>query len=385
MLISLRRMLPAFLLPIIFLSAVAQAQPSFTPGRVWLDVAGKPIQSHSGGLLFENGVYYWYGMDYRGPRLAPNTLHGQPFAWFLNLGVTVYSSRDLLHWKPESNQLADITYGPGGLLQAANLLVRPKVIKNDSTGKYILMAGLISPDFETLNDVVYAEANRPEGPFRFMGKLGWCGKPNASGFWTGPWAEGTGLQVFAWKQAAGDAPDRIHAFDSTLYKDDDGKAYLITAHSRVLAYELNADYTCATHVEIMQGAEGEAPALFKDRGTYYLLASRLTGWYPNPNSYFTSSSIHGPWTPRGTFAKGLGEQTTFDGQTTFVLPVEGKPHAFIFMADRFGATTGEDIPDFTVATHIWLPIEIDAAKHALTVNWRCAWDLSVFPASIETQ
>ena len=89
---SRRRLLLAFLLAIFLLTAVAQAQNSFTPGRVWMDEAGKPIQSHSGGLLFENGVYYWYGMDYRGPRLAPNTLPGQSFAWFLNLGVTVYSS-----------------------------------------------------------------------------------------------------------------------------------------------------------------------------------------------------------------------------------------------------------------------------------------------------
>jgi hypothetical protein len=368
------RPLPAFLLPIVLLIAVAQAQPSFAPGRAWPDAAGNPVQSHSGGLLFENGVYYWYGMDYRGPRIPPGTLPHQGFAWFLNLGVTVYSSPDLLHWKPEPNQLADIAYNLGGLLQPANLLIRPKVVKNDATGKYILMAGLISPDFETVNDVVYAQADRPQGPFRLMGKLGWCGKPNAAGLWS-----------HDWDPAASDAPERIRAFDMTLYKDDDGKAYLITAHTRVLAYELSPDYTCASRVEVMQGAEGEAPALFKDRGTYYLLSSRLTGWAPNRNTYFTSSSIHGPWAPQGPFARGPGEETTFDGQTTFVLPVHGKPHAFIFMADRFGAVSAADIPDFKAATHIWLPIEIDAAKHALTVNWRDAWDLSVFPSTARSE
>ena len=214
-----------------------------------------------------------------------------------------------------------------------------------------------------------------------MGKLGWCGQPNATGLWTGPWAEGTGLPNAEWKAAAGDAPERIRAFDTTLYKDDDGKAYLITAHSRVLAYELGADYTCASRVEVMQGAEGEAPALFKDRGTYYLLASRLTGWFPNRNSYFTAASMRGPWTPQGPFAHGPGEETTFDGQTTFVLPVQGKPHAFIFMADRFGAANEMNIPDFKAATHIWLPIKIDAATHGLTVNWKDAWDLTVFDSS----
>jgi hypothetical protein len=380
----LRRATLALLLPFVLLAAFVQAQQSFKPGQVWPDEAGNPIQSHTGGLLFEHGVYFWYGMSFAGPRIPPRTLPQQNDAWLLNTGVTVYSSRDLLNWKLESTQLADISYAASGLLLPLNLVVRPKVIKNDATGKYILMAGLISPDFGIFNDVIYAVADRPEGPFTLMGKLGWCGKPNATGLWTGPWAEGTGIRKFEWAPADSDAPERIRAFDTTLYKDDDGKAYLITAHSRVLAYELSADYTCAAHVEVMQGAEGEAPAVFKDRGTYYLLASRLTGWYPNRNSYFTATSIHGPWTPRGPFAKGPGAETTYGGQTTFVLPVAGKPHAFIFMADRFGDASDKAFPDFKTATHIWLPIEIDAANHALTVNWQDAWDLPVFPSSAET-
>ncbi len=362
------------LLSAILLTASAAAQPSFTPGRPWPDTAGNPVQSHLGGLLFENGVYYWYGMDFRGPRIAPDTLPHQSFAWLLNLGVTVYSSTDLVTWKPAPSQLTEITYKPGGLLQPANLLVRPKVIKDHATGKFILMAALTAPDFESVSDVVYAVADQPLGPFRWMGKLGWCGKPNAAGLWAG-----------VWEQAKSDAPERIRGFDMTLYTDGDGKSFLLTAHTRILAYELGAGSTCASHVEVMQGATGEAPALFKDRGTYYLLTSQLTGWAPNRNQSFTSPSIHGPWTPRGPFAHGPGEETTFDGQTTFVLPVQGKPHAFIFMADRFGAVSDTDIPDFTRATHIWLPIEIDAARHTLTVNWRDTWDLSAFAASSEKQ
>jgi hypothetical protein len=189
------------------------------------------------------------------------------------------------------------------------------------------------------------------------------------------------LPASEWKSAAADPPERILGFDIMLFKDDDGRGYLITAHSRALIYELGSDYSCATRVEIMQGAEGEAPALFKDRGTYYFLASRLTGWAPNQNSYFTSSSVHGPWFDRGPFARGPLEQTTFDGQTTFVLPVAGQAHAFIFMADRFEAANDMDIPDFTAATHIWLPIEINPANHTLTVNWRDAWNLSVFSSA----
>ena len=34
---------------------------SIRPGQVWLDTAGKRIQAHGGSILYENGVYYWYG------------------------------------------------------------------------------------------------------------------------------------------------------------------------------------------------------------------------------------------------------------------------------------------------------------------------------------
>lgn len=210
-----RRSLFALLLLLAFLAAVSHAQPSFQPGQPWPDAAGNPIQSHTGGLLFENGVYYWYGMNFAGPKIPTHMLPRQGDAWLLNTGVTVYSSRDLVHWKLESTQLAEITYD-GGLLQPLNLVVRPKVVKNDASRKYVLMAGLISPDFTAFNDVIYAIADRPEGPFRLIGKLGWCGKPNATGLWTGPWAEGTGLHEFEWGAAAWDAPERIRAFDTTL-------------------------------------------------------------------------------------------------------------------------------------------------------------------------
>jgi len=34
-------------------------------GTQWLDTNGKVINAHGGGILFYNGVYYWYG-EYKG-------------------------------------------------------------------------------------------------------------------------------------------------------------------------------------------------------------------------------------------------------------------------------------------------------------------------------
>ena len=36
---------------------------SIRPGEIWLDTAGKPIHAHMPRLFYEDGVYYWYGLD----------------------------------------------------------------------------------------------------------------------------------------------------------------------------------------------------------------------------------------------------------------------------------------------------------------------------------
>ena len=162
-----RTQVSALLLTLVLLGTTAQAQTSFRPRQVWLDESGNPIQSHLGGMLFEKGVYYWYGMDFRGKTLPPGTLPGMGCTWAYSKGVTIYSSRDLLHWKAGQNQLTPDTPNAGGLLAPLNSVVRPKVIKNDATGKFIMMVALTAPDFNTVNDVAYAVADRPEGPFEF--------------------------------------------------------------------------------------------------------------------------------------------------------------------------------------------------------------------------
>ena len=342
----------------------------FRPGQTWDDTDGKPIESHLGGVLFDEGVYYWYGMNWDGPTIRPGTLPQQAYTWFPNRGITIYSSRVLYNWKHEATVLDEVSFEPEALLQPLNILVRPKVIKNDATGNYVLMAALICPDFNTFNDVVVAVGDSPTGPFEVRGILGWEGPPNRTGLWTR-----------VWEAAATDAPARIRGFDLGLFKDDDGKAYLMIAHEDVWLYELSEDYLSVVNVAPMEGAEGEAPAIFKADGTYYFVSSRLTGWAANQNTYFTASSIRGPWSPRGPFARGQREDTTFDTQVTFILPVEGRPNAFIFMADLFHAVSVFEIPDIRRAAHVWLPIELAPWDQSIQVTWWDQWDLSVFPAA----
>jgi hypothetical protein len=44
------------------------------------------------------------------------------------------------------------------------------------------------------------------------------------------------------------------------------------------------------------------------------------------------------------------------------------------MGDRFGAVSDVLIPDMRQATHVWLPITLDAKRHTMQVKWTDQWD-----------
>ncbi|MEI7534032.1 MAG: glycosyl hydrolase family 43, partial [Verrucomicrobiae bacterium] len=43
------------------LSLSAAPVSAFAPGEIWRDTSGHPINAHGGGILYHEGVYYWYG------------------------------------------------------------------------------------------------------------------------------------------------------------------------------------------------------------------------------------------------------------------------------------------------------------------------------------
>jgi hypothetical protein len=85
---------------------------------------------------------------------------------------------------------------------------------------------------------------------------------------------------------------------------------------------------------------------------------------------FRRGKYFGPWEELGNPCIGSGEQTanTFQSQGTFILPVQGRPDAFIFMADRWNPKNAID------GRYVWLPIEF---HHGVPMfRWHDEWDLS---------
>src|SRR5690606_22320355 len=97
---------------------------AFEPGVLWLDTDGTHINAHGGGLLYDQGYYYWYGEHKDHNSLA-------------QVGVNVYRSKDLYTWVKKGVALA-VSEDPDSEITSGCVMERPKVIYNEKTDKYVM-------------------------------------------------------------------------------------------------------------------------------------------------------------------------------------------------------------------------------------------------------
>ena len=114
----------------------------------------------------------------------------------------------------------------------------------------------------------------------------------------------------------------------------------------------------------------EAPGDLQASGSVYFIGSDCTGWAPNAARSAVADSIWGPWTELGNPCVGDGRDTTFGGQSTFILPVAGKRDAYIAMFDLWRPENAID------GRYMWLPMRFTDAGFEL--HYEPEWDLSVF-------
>lgn len=165
--------------------------------------------------------------------------------------------------------------------------------------------------------------------------------------------------------------------DMTLFMDDDGAAYHIYAseeNGTLHISKLSDDFLSPVgkYIRVFPGRFNEAPAMMKWRGRYFLITSDCTGWAPNPARLHSAGSILGNWEELGNPCLGGDSEiaSTFSSQSTFILPVQGKPGAFIFLADRWSPKNPVE------GRYVWLPIKFH--HDVPMIRWHDEWDLSVF-------
>jgi beta-xylosidase len=377
----MKRILTAILLS---LTALHAESPKFQPGQPWLDDKGTHINAHGGGILLHEGIYYWCG-QFMVEGAVGNTAQ---------VGVSMYSSKDLHHWKNEGIALP-VSDDPQSDIVRGCVIERPKVIFNRKTGKFVMWfhLELKSQGYNAAHSGV-AVANKVTGPYQYLGSF----RPNA-GVWPSnvpddlkkPLSKEEAKVLSEIRFPGGPSPDhpteslfRLHheggqmARDMNLFVDDDGKAYHLysSEHNSTLHIsQLTDDYLkpVGKYIRIFPGAFNEAPAMFKHQGKYFLITSGCTAWKPNRARLASADSIFGPWTHLGDPCVGTDAQTqtTFGSQPTFVLPVQGKPGAFIYMGDRWTPSNPIEAP------HIWLPVQFDKNGTPF-LEWLDQWDLSFF-------
>lgn len=311
-----------------------KAELEFVPGAIWVDTSGKPIQAHGGGILSFRGIFYWYGED-------------KSLGYFNKVGVSCYSSRDLYIWNHEGTALP-VAAMPAQY-QENGVLERPKVIYNWKTRKFVMWMHLDNSHY-SISRAGVAVSDQPKGPFVFQSEF---------------------------RPVREDCTYR----DMNLFLDDDNRAYAIYSgedNATVCIVRLNEAFT-APELPAIKGQtwsraivdqSREAPAPFKYRGKYYLITSGTSGWDPNPAKLATADHILGPWTLGDNPCVGPDADTTFHSQSTFVLPLPGKPEGrFIYMGDRWNA---KDLAD---SRYVWLPLEIKN-NGSISLSWKDRWSLS---------
>ena len=366
----------------LLLAGTLFAEPAFRPGEIWPDDHGVHINAHGGGVLFHEGVYYWFG-EHKIGGTAGNAAH---------VGVHVYSSRDLYAWKDEGIALK-VSEDPASEIVKGCVLERPKVLFCAKTGKFVMYFHLeLKGQGYRAARTGLAVADRPTGPYTFLrsfrpnaGKWPLNAKPSAKspeviaaakrlGELSGaPSEEGKRSEIYPGHVDGGQM-----SRDMTLFLDDDGKAYHIYAsehNSTMQIAELTDDFLGYTgrYVRILEKTWTEAPAICKWGGWYYLIGSGCTGWDPNTARLFRAKAIFGPWEPLGNPCRGvnpqngMGPEKTWSGQSTFILPVNGKPGTFIAMFDIWRPKNAID------GRYIWLPVTFDG--DSLSITWADAWTL----------
>lgn len=349
---------------------------SFHPGEVWLDADSVHINAHGGGILNHNNVYYWFG-EHKTEGRGGNTAL---------VGVQCYSSEDLYNWKNEGVALA-VSEEEGSEIEKGSVIERPKVIYNQKTKKFVMWFHLeLKGKGYSAARTGLAVSDHITGPYTFVHSL----RPNLAQWpmdypdslksetydtnqkwWTPEWREDISKGMLLKRDFNAGQFSR----DMTLFVDEDGKAYHIHSSEENLTLhisELSADYQSFTgkYIRIFPGGHNEAPALFKKDGIYYLMASGCTGWNPNAARMFKASHIWGPWEALGNPCKGEDADMTFHSQSTFILPVQGKENAFIYMGDRWKPKNPID------GRYIWLPLQFENEKPV--IRYVDSWDLSIF-------
>ncbi|MDB5279622.1 MAG: glycoside hydrolase [Ferruginibacter sp.] len=354
---------------------------SITPGAIWLNTDGKPIQAHGFSVFYKDGTYYWYGENKEFTTQGSNI-------W--TYGIRCYTSKDFYNWQDRGFIIPpDMTniYSP---LNPSQWIDRPHIIYCPKTGKYVAWIKILGGDDGQFMTVL--QADNFVGPYKIIRK--------------------------------GFRPNGFESGDFDLYVDEktgQGYIWFERPHYEMICATLTDDFTSVTENYSVHfsgklpPATREAPTHFMRNGKHYLFTSGTSGFSPNQSLVSMFSDYHGAYTDLGNPHPADTSHTSYCSQITDVIKIPGKKDLYVALADRWmPETCGTNIPrqeedkirerykslkprernskevaltdmrnirrtdwDVTTkATYVWLPITWE--NGVPKIYWKEAWKLEDF-------
>ncbi|MEJ6951435.1 family 43 glycosylhydrolase [Natronospora cellulosivora (SeqCode)] len=291
----------------------------------WRDTNGDKISAHGGGIIKQGNFYYWFGENRHGIKK-----------------VSCYRSKDLKNWEFRNDVLCidaetkphyietDLDLNPLDVEGGANI-ERPKVLYNEKSKKYVMWMHYENGKNYKAARAAVAISDTIDGDYTYLGSF---------------------------------RPEGYMSRDCTLFKDDDGTAYFISAarnNADMHIYKLSDDYLSIDSFiqKLWPGKYREAPALVKKDDYYFMMTSGCTGWHPNQGKYAYTKDIAGEWSQ----LKDIGDETTYDSQSTYILPVDEKEsRTYLYIGDRW------DPDNYHNSKYIFLKIKFPS-KTTMTMDY----------------
>jgi len=321
----------------------------------WTDTSGNPIHSQGGGVFQFGDTYYWYGVEYQGAAQYENDPTKAYGSGAIFEAVTVYSSKDLVHWTFENDiatpqtpvsiptsedPSSTPTFSRMTSLADASWIGRLGVVYNENTHQYMLitqMENRFDKNVKTNHSVLFLTSDSPTGNFNYA---------NVQTQIPDVLYQGTG--------------------DQTVFTDHDGTDYLVFSNQSGRAYAYVAPIDPADSLSIepatqvsKNGAGREGNTMFAMNGHYYIASSDLHGWNASVTHVIESVGDDplGPYGPEFTL-KGTEADYSHVTQTGFFFTVHGTAQdTVVFAGDRWA-----DFAWNGIGYNQWMPLSFNGEQ-----------------------
>jgi hypothetical protein len=308
--------------------AAAQVASLINNDAVWRDTDGNEIDAQGGCVVKFADTFHWFGAEFR----------PEPFT-----AVNHYTSTDLVTWVKKP---AAIRPGmPGIPFSDGHWVGRPWVMWNPNTNRYVMV-------------VEWGAGGGYRVRYAFL----------TSNSLYGPWTYQSSKTIL---QLPDVNNDKWNLGDLGVYVEGNNAWLLYTFDKPQTNYsqailKLDADFmtpmppTPGNYVEFTGGTYRagvqEAAAVFKRGSAYYYFTSVCASWNSSETRYRTATSMAGPWTNNAIVPTNPYEDSSYNTQHDFVLPVVGSnTTTYIYCGDRWSNKTGKGI-----GRYAWFPLTFDA-------------------------